>query len=174
MITKSMLQEGYRKSLVELIESPNGDGVVCQIGKMWFYFGGHKAEEMSVEEYKRDIPEETIIDELIEVLDEFRTDLMLKNEYAYYESYLRCNNVNGEDLDFWLEKNIETHMMYAVSKEYAKHLLEYKDGWTGISILKEIKEDVKEASAYKQGFWSKDDIALALGRVLMRRLGIEV
>lgn len=174
MITKSMLKEGYHRALVELIESPDGDGVVCQIGKMWFYFGGHKAEEMTVEEYKRDIPEDAIVDEIFNVLNQFEVDPASRSEYDYYEAFLRFYKVNGDDLDFWMKKNIELILAYAVSNQYATRILDHKDGWTNVSIMEEIQEDVKETSAYREGFWSEDDIRLAIGRVLMRRLGMEM
>ena len=38
-----MVIEGYGKGLIKLINSPNGDGIVCRIGDNWFYFGGETA-----------------------------------------------------------------------------------------------------------------------------------
>ena len=41
--------------------------------------------------------------------------------------------------------------------------------------MQEIIEDVMETSAWEdEGYYNEDDIRLAIGRVLMGRLGIEV
>lgn len=37
MITEKMIREGYAAGVVRVIDSPHGDGVVCQIGGYWFY-----------------------------------------------------------------------------------------------------------------------------------------
>ena len=66
-------------------------------------------------------------------------------------------------------------MMGATSSEYARHILEKEDGWTEISIMQDIIENVMETSAWNdEGYYSEDDIRLAIGRVLMERLEIEV
>lgn len=97
MITKNMIHMGYTQGVVQLVVSPNNDGVVCQIGDGWFYFGGYTAEEHnSVEAYKRDIATETIIDEIYSVIDEFGRESDFKDEYDYYEAYLRENVVERE------------------------------------------------------------------------------
>lgn len=97
MITKNMIHMGYIQGIVQLVISPNDDGVVCQIGDGWFYFGGHTAAECdSVEEYKHDIPVETIIDEIYSVIDEFGRESDFKDEYDYYEAYLRENVVERD------------------------------------------------------------------------------
>ena len=38
MITEDMIREGYSAGIVRVIDSPHGDGAVCQIGDYWFYF----------------------------------------------------------------------------------------------------------------------------------------
>lgn len=97
MITKNMIHMGYTQGVVQLVVSPNNDGIVCQIGDGWFYFGGCTAEEYaSVEAYKRDIATETIIDEIYSVIDEFGRESEFKDEYDYYEAYLRENVVERE------------------------------------------------------------------------------
>lgn len=97
MITKNMIHMGYTQGVVQLVISPNDDGVVCQIGNDWFYFGGHTADEYdSVEAYKHDIPTETIIDEIYSIIDEFGREPEFKDEYDYYEAYLRENVVERE------------------------------------------------------------------------------
>lgn len=88
MITRKMIFDGYYKGLVRLIESPHNDGVVCQIGDNWFYFGGLTAEECkTVEEYKANVDTKIILDEIYSVLKDFRTEF--EDEYLYYEYYLK-------------------------------------------------------------------------------------
>ena len=88
MITLDMIKFGYDSGLINLIPSPNGDGIVCSIGNGWFYFGGQTAEQYSiVEGYKRDIPVEDILKDIHSVLEELKTEF--EDEYLYYEYYLR-------------------------------------------------------------------------------------
>ena len=90
MITKKMIAVGYKAGIVELCESPNDDGVVCKIGEIWFYFGGSTAEECTVDEYKKFVPEEDIVNEIFDVLDDFqRSGEEFIDEYHYYEYYLK-------------------------------------------------------------------------------------
>ena len=97
MITKNMIHMGYTQGVVQLVISPNDDGVVCQIGDGWFYFGGYTAEEYdSVEAYKRNTTTETIISEIYVVLNELSYESEFKDEYDYYEAYLRENVVERE------------------------------------------------------------------------------
>lgn len=91
MITRKMIFDGYYKGLVRLIESPHNDGVVCQIGDNWFYFGGLTAEECkTVEEYKANVDTKIILDEIYSALNDFKdSGEELKDEYLYYEYYLK-------------------------------------------------------------------------------------
>lgn len=67
-------------------------GTVCRIGDSWFYFGGLEAEEMEPEEYLNNIPMGDIVREIYEVLEEFREDEELVDEYAYYGAVLTYRN----------------------------------------------------------------------------------
>ena len=91
MITRKMIFDGYYKGLVRLIESPHNDGVVCQIGDIWFYFGGLTAEKCkTVEEYKASVDTKTILDEIYSVLNDFKdSGVEYQDEYLYYELYLK-------------------------------------------------------------------------------------
>jgi hypothetical protein len=86
-ITKEMLFNAYVKGWIELKNSPHNDGVVCYIGEEWFYFGGHEAENSSIEEYKKNFDKETIVNDIFEVLENFR-----KTGEGFAESYLNCLN----------------------------------------------------------------------------------
>lgn len=90
MITKEMIRKGYEKKVIELVMSPHGDGVVCQIGSYWywFYFGGLPAEEAeSVQTYRDSVDLDTILSEIYQVLEEMGDDPM-DCEYSYYEAVL--------------------------------------------------------------------------------------
>lgn len=92
MITVDMVKNGYSSGLINLILSPNGDGVACAIGDCWFYFGGLTAEDYnSVEEYKKDIPADCIVDDVFKVLEDFWSCGCeeFRDEYLYYEYFLR-------------------------------------------------------------------------------------
>ncbi len=91
MITQQMLLEGYRNRIVRLIDSPNKDGTVCQIGNEWFYFGGEVAEDVTPEEYAKVVPEEDIIDEIYFTLKEF-----LLSGGELLEIYRNCENALNE------------------------------------------------------------------------------
>ena len=94
VITKNMVIEGYNQGLIRLISSPNGDGIACQIGDNWFYFGGITAEEYdNVAEYKEVMLTSDIVTEIYDVLCDFKTEF--EDEYLYYYYYLK-ENLKGE------------------------------------------------------------------------------
>lgn len=96
-ITKDMIKRGYNQGLIKLIASPNGDGIACQIGDYWFYFGGQTAEEFDdVEEYKSVMLTSDIIKDIYEVLKEFKTEF--EDEYLYYYAYLKENLITSSKL----------------------------------------------------------------------------
>lgn len=71
--------------------------------------------------------------------------------------------------------DIQCLMKEAVSDEYYLTILNSHDGAGGCtgSILSEIVEDVLECSGWKEnGCYSESDVRYAIGRVLMRRIGI--
>lgn len=93
MITKNKILSGIKENLVSFVIDPNMEsGTVCQIGDSWFYFGGLAAEEMSPNEYIANIPVEDIVQEIFDVLDDFRKDEELRDEYDYYDAVLTYRN----------------------------------------------------------------------------------
>lgn len=98
MITLSMIEAGYKSPLkcVQLIDSPNGDGVACKIGDYWFYFGGMDAEQSTAKDYPNEVPEDEIIKEIFEVLDDMRKYEETDTEYSYYEAYLNEHGITSE------------------------------------------------------------------------------
>jgi len=89
MIRKWIIEECYDRGIIQLVMSPHNDGVVCQIGEHWFYFGGYTAEKCrSVEEYKAITSEEVIISDIFVTLNDFLPNEETKDEYRYYHCYL--------------------------------------------------------------------------------------
>ena len=92
MITTEMIEDGLDSGAVSIVDSPNGDGAVCQIGpEWWFYFGGEEAEQSTAADYTVRVPRADIVREIMETLDDFREDPTYQNEYHYYEAFLREN-----------------------------------------------------------------------------------
>ena len=97
IITKSMLRKGYNDGLVRLIvvpSSPDGKGTVAQIGardkENYFFFGGVTAEDMTPDEYKKNVPQEDILNEIMSVLDDFHETDSFQEEYDLYYSVLNA------------------------------------------------------------------------------------
>lgn len=90
MITKEMVRDGIRNGSIRFVTDPNMEaGTVCQIGEHWIYFGGETAEGMQPEDYLRAVPMEDIVNEVFDVLEDFRrSGDTFGDEYAYYEAYL--------------------------------------------------------------------------------------
>lgn len=90
MITKRMVRDGIRNRSIRFVTDPNmKTGTVCQIGEHWIYFGGETAEWMQPEDYLRAVSLEDIVNEVFDVLEDFRrSDETFGDEYAYYEAYL--------------------------------------------------------------------------------------
>lgn len=98
-ITLEMVRNAFEVGLIRLILSPNGDGIACQIGELWFYFGGTTAEEYgSVDAFLQDIPTEDIVSDIFTTLEAFRQDgasgeVEFAEEYAYYCCFLQENEI---------------------------------------------------------------------------------
>lgn len=93
MITKNKILSGINEHLIRFVIDPNMDsGTVCQIGDSWFYFGGFTAEEMDPNEYVANTPIDDIVQEIFDVLDDFRKCEDLKDEYDYYDAVLTYRN----------------------------------------------------------------------------------
>ena len=94
-ITKNMVADGYKQGLIRLATLEYAAGIVCVIGDNWFYFDGtdeNLAEILTVEEYKKYVSEENIIEYIYDTLEMFsgETD-MFGDEYLYYYWYLKEN-----------------------------------------------------------------------------------
>lgn len=94
-ITKKMIEEGYKKKLIYLINNPLDGCIAAQIGKSWFFFAGSENEEMKVNEYESEYTFDEIVDYIFSVLDsDFKTEY--EDEYWYYYNYLKANRIKEE------------------------------------------------------------------------------
>ena len=74
-----------------------------------------------------------------------------------------------------IENEITMIMYNAVSSEYARYILEHENEETENTFMDDVIDDVMCASAWdEEGYYNDDDIRLAIGRIFMERLGIEV
>lgn len=88
MITKKMIKDGIENGTVKFVVDPNMEhGTVCQIGLSWFYFGGLTAEEMDPDDYRKAVPEDDIVQDIYDVLQDFLTSET--DEYRFYEAMLQ-------------------------------------------------------------------------------------
>lgn len=73
-----------------------------------------------------------------------------------------------------IENEIRMIMQNAVSSEYARYILEHENEETENTFMDDVIDDVMCASAWdEEGYYNDDDIRLAIGRVLIDRLGID-
>ena len=96
VITKELIRKGIESKVIRFESDPDGidgRGTVCAIGEYWFYFGGLTAEELTPDEYQENVPMEEIIDEVFDVLEDFRNTDGFEDEYEYYQCFLneKCN-----------------------------------------------------------------------------------
>lgn len=61
----------------------------------------------------------------------------------------------------------------SVSDDYASYILDHVKN--GNTFLEDVVNDISETSLCEEyDYWNEDDIRLAIGRVLMNRLGIDI
>lgn len=76
----------------------------------------------------------------------------------------KMNEVERKQIE-WL---ITWVMEKAVGSDYARCILEHN------AFMNDVINDVMECSAWNdEGYYNEDDVRLAIGRVLINRLGIE-
>ena len=86
-ITKKMIEDGLMSKVI--IPKLEEDGLKAQIGEYWFYFGGSEFEYTN----PKSIPFSVLVDEIKEVLDDFRKyPDIFEDEYLYYYYFL-CENI---------------------------------------------------------------------------------
>lgn len=85
VITNEMLKSGLSANIV--VPKLTDNGLVCYIGEHWFYFGGSEFEYTDPKE----IPFETLVEEIKIALDSFKECKDYETEYLYYYFYLTEN-----------------------------------------------------------------------------------
>ena len=88
-ITPEMILEGFDNQSVRVVDSPHGDGAVCEIGQHWFYAFGLEGEETTAAEYAANVPRKDMAREIAAALRDFRATPGFEDEYNYYLSFLR-------------------------------------------------------------------------------------
>ena len=72
-----------------------------------------------------------------------------------------------------LEMLVYEIMVGATSSDYARYILEHTKKRR--TFMDDVIDDILCASAWEdEGYYSDDDIRLAVGRIFLERLGIEV
>lgn len=112
LLTRKMIEQGYKQGIIKLttyadyynyVEQTKDDkvGVICVIGDHWFYFGGEEAEISTVEEYKNNIPENTIIGEIYDTLLGFGDDWEFYGDECMYYYYYLEEHLSFNDCKSW-------------------------------------------------------------------------
>lgn len=74
-----------------------------------------------------------------------------------------------------IENRIRTILRNAVSSEYAGYILEHEHEETKSTFMDDVIDDVMLTSAWdEERYYNDDDIRLAIGRIFIGRLGIEL
>ena len=148
MITKYMITEGIRNQVIQFVQDPNMEfGTVCQIGDDWFYFGGMTAEELEPSEYLSVVSLDSVIDDVYNALESFRTNRTFRDEYDYYESVLMTEFIRDIQPGVKLYRDRLNGIAWA------------EDHRTGlwISVHPNIDETGSVDGMVNLGYWRKDD-----------------
>lgn len=71
--------------------------------------------------------------------------------------------------------HIKSLLNHAVVSDYLERIINCVDTETNQSFVDAVIDDVKTSSAWHDdGYFSNDDVRLAIGRELMARLGVEI
>ena len=93
IIDKNSIVNGIRNGSIELVKSPHGDGVVCNIGDYWFYFGGREAEFYGdPDQYMKDMGLDKVVNQIFEALEDLKegkTEKDYADEWWYYYYFLK-------------------------------------------------------------------------------------
>lgn len=139
IITKEMIKSGIKTGLITFVPDPNADrGTVCKIGDGRFCFGGTEGKRYSPEEYIKNIPEDDIIDEIFETLEDFR-------------------KAGIEDFDSWSEYDYYWHiLMYRINFRWSDSLVpDEKELKTSICSFVLHKDRELKSGMVKYALWIK-------------------
>ena len=113
LLTKEMVERGYKQGIIKLTTyfeftdnnyrtEDDNVGVICAIGDYWFYFGCEEAGNSTVEEYKKNIPEDIIIEEIYNALLGLGDDWDLNGDECMYYYYYLDERLNSDYTKSWL------------------------------------------------------------------------
>lgn len=81
--------------------------------------------------------------------------------------------MNKEEKEI-IENEVRMIMQKSISSDYTRYILEHENE-NDKTFMEDVIDDVLETSAWEdEGCYNDDDIRLAIGRIFMERLGIEV
>lgn len=157
-MTKEQIKKAIETKIIKFEVDPNlGSGTVCQIGENWFYFGGLTAEELNPDEYIRDIPLVTIVDEIFDALEDFCVHEEFMDEYEYYNSYLNeqlnlyqstssewknlCDSLNAQNGLNAHGFETDGDIIYCDSNEKAAAVADFLEAVYGFIMLVKGNED---------------------------------
>lgn len=81
----------------------------------------------------------------------------------------KMNNEERKQIELEIYKVVRL----AVGNEYARDILEHENEETENTFMEDVIENVLETSSWEDdGYYNEDDIRLAIGRILIDRLGI--
>ena len=87
MITKDMIERGYKSGIVKVIDSENDRTAVCQIGERTFYFMEYSTDpEMTAAELKDKYTDEEIVHFIHSGLETVRHTTDFVEQTDYFES----------------------------------------------------------------------------------------
>lgn len=133
MITKEKIAQGLKSGVIRLAIDPNMEsGTVCFIGSSWFYFGGETAAEMNPHEFLKAVPQEDVVNEIYDTLQEFAEDEDLGDEYLYCDAILDSMIVSEDSTSASREFYVDTPM--GKLKVYAKHKKDTPEDFPGIFV----------------------------------------
>lgn len=101
MITQDMIKKAYTNGIIQLIESPEDAGVVCEIGDSFIYFLEDDNEFYdTVEECKENVSEEDIIrmiyETLCDIYEDGEDDESVMDDYLYYKDFLKEHGITED------------------------------------------------------------------------------
>lgn len=99
--------------------------------------------------------------------------MLIPDKVNFSTGELVMRSMNNEEKKL-IEHRITMILMNAVSSEYTRDILEHENEQQD-TFMEDVVEDVMCASGWdEEGYYNDDDIRLAIGRVFMERLNIEV
>lgn len=92
MITKEMIENGFKNNLISLEDEFGGcTSLCCRIGDNAFYFAGYSDSELTVDEYKNQYTESEVIDFIYDILKDKKSaeeNGLDEGEIEFYELLL--------------------------------------------------------------------------------------